>query len=88
MFLHKSLELQDRNYSHLWRLKKKKNSSKVWVPENGGQSAMVWRNVALAPEGEVVAKWSSYLSVGGMNEEDEQSVDISWLKRKEKANHE
>lgn len=54
IFLHKSLKVHDRNYSHLQRLQKKNN--KVWVQENGVQCAMVWRNVALAPEGEVIAK--------------------------------
>lgn len=63
-------------------------SNKVWVQENVVQCAMVWRNVALALEGEVVAKWSSYLSVGGMNVKDEQLVNICWLKREAKANHE
>lgn len=91
ILLHKSLELHDRNYSHLKRLQKKNN--KVWVQENGVQCAMVWRNVALAPEGEVVEKLFQlfecrmFIPVFGMNVKDEQLVNICWLKREEKANH-
>lgn len=91
ILLHKSLELHDRNYSHLKRLQKKIN--KVWVQENGVQCAMVWRNVALAPEGEVVEKLFQlfecrmFIPVFGMNVKDEQLVNICWLKREEKANH-